>query len=309
VDAIQGGFAVSEWWAFGADIAVAIGTLGLAWFTARLARETKRLARETAEDVRAGSRPVLIDAAGTTATMTTTAGENRGGVQLTVRNVGDGPALNAYAYVLAATRNENRQSKLTPVGNVAPDTDVNAVLADVLTRNVSGSVESYLFLRVIFGYTDLGGRRYHSVVRLQDPNHGQRTTYDREPNSTESPVQPLRASGTEVGEGAAPPPQWRVSFAGRELPEEFKARLRANAMLHMGGHGLPGGSWSFSVIVSADRATEAIELVQTALGPGAPFVGYAAEPWKADPFALQQWSRSTRVVRRVARSVRLVRRK
>src|SRR3954469_21586678 len=111
MDAATLTLAVSETLAFTADIAVAVGTLALAWFTAGLARETKKLARETADEVRGGSRPVLIDAAGQGATMTTARGANFGDVRLIARNVGDGPALNAYGYALAATRNENRQSK------------------------------------------------------------------------------------------------------------------------------------------------------------------------------------------------------
>src|SRR3954466_9382494 len=55
--------AVSEWWTVGSDLAVAAGTIGLAWFTWRLARQTRTLAVETGEDVRAGARPVLLDAA------------------------------------------------------------------------------------------------------------------------------------------------------------------------------------------------------------------------------------------------------
>jgi hypothetical protein len=161
--------------------------------------------------------------------------------------------------------------------------------------------------RVILGYSDLAGRWYHSVVRLQDPNHGQRTDHDRDPHSTESPTQPLHARGTEVGEGAAPPPQWRVTFAGPPLSDDDKTKLRANAMLHTGGHGLPGGNWSLSVIVSAERATNAIERVRDALGPDTRYVGYAVEPWESGRFSLEAWSRRRRFAGWITRPIRRAR--
>jgi len=87
--------AVSEWWTVGSDLAVAAGTIGLAWFTWRLARQTRTLAVETGEDVRAGARPVLLDAAqGRPPHIVLQEGSNFGEVFLDIVNAGHGPALN-----------------------------------------------------------------------------------------------------------------------------------------------------------------------------------------------------------------------
>lgn len=302
--------AVSESWATWADVAVAAGTLALAVFTWALARQTRALAKETAEDVRAASRPVLIDAAGTTnAMMQTATAENFGSLRLTVRNAGKGPALNAYAYALVATRNENRQSRIVVIGNVAPEAEAMVVLKDVLTRDVSGSREAYLFYRVILAYADLVGRQFHSVIRMSDPERGQRRTwergsYARDLDPGNEPHDRLTVHGTEVGEGAAPPQQWRVTFAGRELSHDHRARLRANGLLHSGAYGMPGGNWTFSVFASAERAAEAIERVRDALESDGEFVGFAAQPWESSPWALRPPSRWHRARSRAASLLR-----
>jgi hypothetical protein len=144
-------------------------------FTAWLASKTSELATETAEDVRAGIRPALIDAAETTGASIEVGTEGDvGAVRLTVRNAGAGPALNIYAYALVVTSVENTQTPYKIIGNVAPNDDVRIEIPSVPNRDTSGGQQSYLALRVVLVYSDLADRRYHTVIRLTDPEKGQR---------------------------------------------------------------------------------------------------------------------------------------
>jgi len=84
-----------EW---GWDTFVAVGTLGLAAFTAILARSTRALAAATGEDQRAHWRPVVIVAEDTRVSCVSEGQDGHGHVLLvSVRNVGRGPAFAVQA--------------------------------------------------------------------------------------------------------------------------------------------------------------------------------------------------------------------
>lgn len=84
--------ATLEW---GWDVFVAVGTIGLAVFTAALAHSTRRLAEATTADGQAQWRPVVIVTPDTSVGFVDTVGELRFGI----RNVGRGPAFGVHAQV------------------------------------------------------------------------------------------------------------------------------------------------------------------------------------------------------------------
>jgi hypothetical protein len=297
-------YAISEWWTVSADLGVAVGTGLLALFTWRVAGrtgrladethalgvETRTLASETAEDVRSGVRPALIDTAGQSEPpqIEVGGGKDSGTLRLAVRNAGRGPALNVAAYALVATKAFDKRTPLATVGNVVPGEQGLVLLLGVWNTDTSGSTESYLAVRVVIFYSDLGGRRYHSVVRLTDPRKGQRRHGDRQ-------WAPLTQEGTEVGVGEAPPPQWWVSFYGK-MTDEQRAQLRANAIQSLAAHAIGSAgsldeipddpaAWTYCVMVSAETRDEAIGRVQGALDDGA-FGQWSADPWTSEPLTL-----------------------
>jgi hypothetical protein len=292
-------------WEFGWDALVAIGTLTLAAvtgilaaITSRMASKTSDLATETAEDVRSGIRPALIDAAGRAKpTLTMDGSVDVGTITVSVGNAGRGPALNVYAYAFAASKAFAKRTLTVMVGNIAPGESATIKLADVPSVDTSGSLESYLALRVVCVYSDLAGRQYHTVIRLSDPGKGQRRRQggDDSAGGYDSLSESLTQDGIEVGDGAAPPPQWWVSFYGNTTPEQREA-LRANAIQLIGRHGVgTAGSldaipaepsaWTHSVLTSAETHEQAIERVKAALGEGA-FGAWGAELWTSDRFPL-----------------------
>ena len=292
-------------WEFGWDALVAIGTLTLAGVTgilaavtSRMASKTSDLATETAEDVRSGVRPVLIDAAGRAKpTLSMDGSVDVGTLTLSVGNAGRGPALNVYAYAFVASKAFAKRTPSVIVGNVEPGEPATIELREVPSVDTSESRESYLALRVVCVYSDLAGRLYHTVIRLSDPEKGRR----RPPGGSDggggsrTVIQALTQDGTEVGEGAAPPPQWWVDFHGKMTPEQ-RARLQANAIQVIGAHAVGSApspneipdepaSWTYSALTSADTHEQAIERVKGALGEGA-FGKWSAELWTSDPFDL-----------------------
>ena len=291
-------------WEFGWDALVAIGTLTLAGvtgmlalFTFRMASKTSDLANETAEDVRSGIRPALIDAAGRAKpTLSMGSDVDVGTLKLSVANAGRGPALNVYAYAFAASKAFAKRTRSVIVGNVAPDEAATIMLHEVPNVDSSGNRESYLALRVVCVYSDLAGRQYHTVIRLSDPEKGQRRPLGGSDAGGGSYAvnQQLTQDGTEVGEGEAPPPQWRVTFYGSMTPEQ-KARLRANAVQLISSHSVGSSgspdevpepsAWSYSVFTSVQTREEAIERVKSALSDGA-FGKWDADLWTSAPFDL-----------------------
>jgi hypothetical protein len=289
-------------WEFDWDALVAIGTLTLAAVTgilaavtSRMASKTSDLATETAEDVRSGVRPALIDAAGQAEPQMEFGGRNLDGfkdygtLRVAVRNAGRGPALNVYGYAFIATKASANRTRLVTVGNVAPEESATVEILVMPNVDTSGSMESYLALRVVLVYSDLAGRRYHTVIRLSDSRKGQR----RHDETTH--WEPLAHDGTEVGEGDAPLPQWRVTFYGKLTPEQ-EARLRANAMQLVARHAtgtavsldqLPEPSaWSYTVLTSAPTPQQAEKRVVSALGEEGTYGRFDADLWRSAPFDL-----------------------
>ena len=182
-----------------------------------MASKTSDLATETAEDVRSGVRPALIDAAGAAAPQLTFATpEDEGALTIKVVNAGPGPALNVYAYAFAASQAFARRTRTKIVGNVAPEATAQIVLGNVPNVDPTGSIESYLAIRVVCVYSDLAGRQYHTVIRLSDPGKGRRSLIE-EGDYDDAISESLTQDGTEVGEGEAPPPQWRRELFGRRI--------------------------------------------------------------------------------------------
>jgi hypothetical protein len=295
-------------WAFGWEALVAVGTIGLAFFTAWLAWTTRKLARTTGEDVRAGSRPVVIDVAGGYPTARTPEGANFGEVRLLVRNGGRGPALNVYAYALVRTTNEDHRSDTIMVGSLAVDGEAEVVLPEVQTRDCSGSMESFLALRVVLTYTDLAGSPFFTAIRLSDPNHGQRV---HAPKGDDGSVQqPLEQHGAEVGAGAAPDQQWRVVLIGPQFDNDDTMRLRSQGIQYVSGHSLVPGTWSSSVFVSGNNGDEVRRRITDAAG--SKFTIREMKPWASDPLGFRntRWTETvTHRLRRIASRLRPAQRK
>lgn len=217
----------------GWDAAVAIGTgvlaisTGvLAAYTARLAKKTSDMAEEEREEAKARTRPVLMPPAEAKAAISQINSDTEPvALRLSVMNAGVGPALNAYAWVIVATSAGLHRSRLVPVGSIAPGYGADIAIADVPASD-TGAVEhnAYLAAYVTLVYGDLGGRSYHSVVGLLDPERG--LPIGTTPGYVVRPRM-LDVSGTEVGEGDAPPPQWRVQFAGPQVSDDQRNRLAA----------------------------------------------------------------------------------
>jgi hypothetical protein len=272
------------------DEVVGIGTLALAiatglmvFFTHRLASKTADLALETAEDVRSSARPVLIDPSATEARMESGGAHDSGTLVVRVYNAGPGPALNVDADVYVATTSFDRRTRSTKIGNVAPNTPLNVVIIDVPNVDTSGSHQSYLALRLNLTYSDLGGRRYYTVIRLSDPGKGQRR------GSTDRQWHDLEQDGTEVGEGMAPPPQWRVGFSGK-LADDERARLHGGAIQLLAATATGSSStptppepavWRYSAMVTARTRDDAIAQVQGVLGADR-FQAWSGDPWTGD---------------------------
>ena len=90
--------AVTAPWEFGWDALVALGTIGLALFTAGLAWSTRSLAAASAEDQRAQWRPLVIAAPDNEVGVSTDP-DGRPVLSVAVRNVGRGPAFAVQAQV------------------------------------------------------------------------------------------------------------------------------------------------------------------------------------------------------------------
>ena len=275
---------------------VATRTQSLADETHALGAETRTLASETAEDVRSGVRPALIDAAGQAQPQMEFGGRTMDGfkdygtLRVAVRNAGRGPALNVYGYAFVATKTSTNRKRFVTVGNVAPEESATAEILVMPNVDTSGSMESYLALRVVLVYSDLAGRRYHTVIRLSDSGKGQR----RHDETTH--WEPLAQDGTEVGEGDVPLPQWRVTFYGKLTPEQ-EARLRANAMQLVSRHAVGSArsideipadpsAWSYSVLTSAQTRQQAEERIVSALGDEGTYGKFDADLWTSAPFDL-----------------------
>jgi len=153
-------------WAFGWDFFVALGTLGLAWFTARLAARTRDLAQETAADQRAQWRPVLLPIAATPSQYYGARPDDPGifynlqekSLHVRIRNNGRGPAL----YVRAHLERAGEEGALSPRnwsrGTLAPGEAV-----ELTFEHASFAQRAQLLL----DYRDLAGRPHASVCTIE----------------------------------------------------------------------------------------------------------------------------------------------
>ena len=156
---------------FGWDSLVAIATGALAFITALLAWSTRALARETSEDVRSEIRPVLIDAGRgkLTARYET---EATGFVQVFVKNVGPGPAINAQAKASLAEALEGGtrpidQSLWQRVGTVGPGQPGSADIFVAL--DVPGDYDRTLAFEIECVYEDLAGGLHRTTLAYSGP--------------------------------------------------------------------------------------------------------------------------------------------
>lgn len=278
----------------GWDALVAVGTLvlaavtgTLAFFTYRLASKTSDLAASTSDEVKASLRPVLIPPAQGGQFPAIEAGTEN--LRLGVLNAGRGPALNAYAYAIVATLTIYERTDIAQFGNLAPNGDGVLVIPGVPDGDFAAhSDESYFAVFVVIVYNDLAGRIYHTVVGLSDPAKGGPVIA---PQGTVGPP-PARIfdmAGSEVGEGPAPPPQWRVTFSGPEISDDQKERMRASAIVLFGGHAVgtsPGpvlptpASWRWSAFVTGAGPDVAINRLRDALADER-FLAWHATLWVA----------------------------
>lgn len=275
----------------GWDAAVAVGTLllalmtgGLAWFTSRLASKTADLATDTAAEVRAGVRPVLLLEIEDYRPVFSADDDV---LRLRLYNAGQGPALNAYAYATVATSAESVRSDNRRVGSIADGRWGEAQFAGLPATDQGNDPDrAYLAAHVVVVYSDLAGRTFHTEIGLLDPKKGQPIT-QAQPGPPPSRL--LLLEGTEVGEGDAPPPQWRVTFAGPDISDDQRDRLRAAAVLLFGSHsvGMTSGPepptptwWQWSAYASGSNPDEAIRRARDALDDER-FVAWQATLWTA----------------------------
>lgn len=163
-------------WAFGWNFFVALGTLGLAWFTARLAARTRDLAQETAADQRAQWRPMLLPIAATPSHEYGARPDDPGifynlqeqSLHVRIRNNGRGPAL----YIRAQLERAGEAGALSPhnwsLGTLAPDEAVELTFV-----HASFAQRAQLLL----DYRDLTGRPHASACTIERDNFAPRV-YD-----------------------------------------------------------------------------------------------------------------------------------
>jgi hypothetical protein len=278
----------------GWDAAVAIGTgvlaistFALAAYTARLAKKTSDMAEDEREESKARTRPVLMPPAEAKAVISRINSDVEPvALRLNIMNAGNGPALNAYVWAVVATSTGIHRSRLLTVGSIAPEYGADIVIADVPDRD-TGAVEHYAYLAayVTLVYGDLGGRQYHSVVALIDPARG--LPIQSTPGYMVGP-RTLDVLGTEVGEGEAPPPKWRVQFGGPLVSDDERKRLEAaNVVLFVASDdaATPGSgqfqmptTMQWNAFASGVTDEDAIQQVRSALADDR-FASFTASLW------------------------------
>ncbi|MBV8735142.1 MAG: hypothetical protein JO120_10210 [Solirubrobacterales bacterium] len=158
----------------GASLAVAVGTLLLAAFTAFLAYETRRVAGDTEEDVTAQWRPVLI-AVGTSVSVERSPGDSDGEVSFTLVNTGQGPAINTTVTLKSESSVDKRESPESAWGTLAVGQEHNDTVPKMLFRDSSGGQQPFLRYTVIARYTDLADRVHTTILTCVDPATGTRS--------------------------------------------------------------------------------------------------------------------------------------
>jgi hypothetical protein len=149
-------------WSWGWDALVALGTIGLAIFTALLAVATFQTATTAARDVRATWRPVIVPGEDVEAVWITNTHELR----LALRNVGPGAA---YGLEVAldtgdgalrpATRFAPGTVRPINFAVVPPGTTMDTIFDHIETEPTTGELT--------LGYSDLNGRRYGTTIKLR----------------------------------------------------------------------------------------------------------------------------------------------
>jgi hypothetical protein len=296
----------------GWEALVALATLGLALFTWRLARRTSDLATSTAAEVRAGLRPALIHASGSSVPVVSPNGDGTGVLRLPLLNAGRGPALNVYAYAIVATSEVSSRTEIAPVGNVAPDHAAYMVIAGVPDGDHGDDEDRmYYAVYVTIIYDDLAEQSYYTVIALSDPADGQAVRKPRDYVGDPLP-RALTPGGTKTGAGTAPLPQWRVTFTGPELDDDQRERLAAAAVLLFGGHSVgtstspipPKASWwRHSAFSAGTTAEDAISRVRDALANDR-FAAYEATIWVESQWHLRQDGRLDPRLRAICKRLR-----
>jgi hypothetical protein len=159
-------------WDWGWDALVALGTIGLAVFTALLAVATFQTAQTAARDVRAAWRPVIVPGEDVEVVWI----PDTHVLQLALRNVGPGAA-----YELEAALDPGDGS-LTPASRFPPGS-VNPINFAAVT---SGTTLEIFFDHIeaepstgklTLGYSDLNGRQYGTNIQIRSvvayPSDGQ----------------------------------------------------------------------------------------------------------------------------------------
>lgn len=155
----------------GASLAVAVGTLLLAGFTAFLAYETRRVAGDTEEDVTAQWRPVLI-AAATSLTVQGSGNGADGEVSFTLVNTGQGPAINTAVRVTSESSTDKRESPESAWGTLAVGQEHEGTFEGMLFRDSSGGEQPFLRYTINARYADLADRVHRTTLTCADPLKG-----------------------------------------------------------------------------------------------------------------------------------------
>lgn len=164
-------------WAFGWTAVAGLATALLAVVTWWLARSTRELARETEQDVSALWRPILVLAEPQRARVTICPpGSGRPyylAVDLEVRNVGQGPALNTNAGDL-----DGKPRTWGTISNTIP-VDHSGQARIYGHRDVLGDRGESSFLRSMkVEYSDIAGHTHQTVFRLKLDRDTEESTPD-----------------------------------------------------------------------------------------------------------------------------------
>lgn len=154
---------VAASWEFGWDALVAIGTIGLAVFTAGLAFSTRLLASASRAEQRAQWRPMIIVGEDTSADYV----PDEGIFLVSIRNVGRGPALGVHAQ-LRAGRNPAGAAQPRDAIVLAPgeSADLEVRVSEAYRDRTQGGLVWYLEV----SYYDIGDRWHRTRLVISPAN-------------------------------------------------------------------------------------------------------------------------------------------
>jgi hypothetical protein len=188
-----------------------------------------------------------------------------------------------------ATSTASVRSDTIPVGSIAAGRGGNVQFSGLPQRDENEDLDrAYLAAHVVVVYGDLAQRNFHTGIGLSDPAKGRAVVVPPHYARPE-PSRVLQLEGTEVGEGDAPGPQWRVTFSGPDITDDQREKLRGAAVLLLGAHsvGTSSGpvpptptSWRWSAYASGSNGDEAIGRARDALADDR-FVAWQATLWTA----------------------------